>query len=102
MRTEERVEGSRTEGIRYDERSGRYETPWGWIKLDFATKEAQVYGPGVNEWFRPDKAVKTAGLFAAYASPGMAVALAIHGQYAAWQGSRELVGKGGLADVTQR
>lgn len=102
MRTEERVEASKAGGIRYDEQSGRYETPWGWIRLNFATNEVQVYGLGVNAWFRPDEAVKTAGLFATYASPGMAVALAIHGQYAAWRGSMELVGKGGLADVTQR
>lgn len=91
MRMEERVEASKTGGIRYDEQSGRYETPWGWIKLDFATSEVQVYGPGVNAWFRPDEAVKTAGLFAACASLGMAVALAIHGQYAAWQGAREIL-----------
>jgi hypothetical protein len=91
MRTEDRVEGSKAEGIRYDEQAGRYETPWGWIKLDFATNDVQVYGPGVNEWFDPGEATRTAALFTAYASPGMAVAMAIHQQYAAWKGAQQLI-----------
>lgn len=81
-----------TQGIRYNAEAGRYETPWGWIKLDFAANEIQVYGPGVSEWFDPREAARTASLFTTYASPGMGLALAIHQQYAAWKGSRELVG----------
>ena len=84
----------RPAGIRYNPEAGRYETPWGWIKLEFATSEIQVYGPGVNEWFDAQRALRSAGLFASYADPGMAAALAIHGQYAAWKGARELVGQG--------
>ena len=93
MRTEQQVKGNtRAEGIRYDEQTGRYETPWGWIKLDFSTGDCQVSGPGVDEWFRPEEVVKTAGLFGPYtSSPGMAVALAIHQQYAAWKGAQQLI-----------
>lgn len=83
------------QGIRYDEAQRRYETGWGWIKLDLSAGDVQVFGPGVNEWFDADKAVRTAALFSAYApSLGMAVALAVNEQYGAWKGTRELVAMG--------
>lgn len=95
MRTEQKVNGNtKADGIRYDEESRRYETPWGWIRMDFATGDVQIYGPGVNGWFDPREAERTAALFTAYASPGMAMALAIHQQYAAWKGARQIVAAG--------
>ena len=78
-------------GIEFNRETGRYETRWGWIRLNFQTGDVEVYGPNVNEWFHADRAMQTAGLYAAHCpTPGMAVALAIHYQHAAWRGSREL------------
>ncbi len=80
----------RESGIRYNLEANRYETPWGWIRPDFAASEIQVYGPNISEWFDAREALRLADLLSAYTSKGMAVALAIHQQYATWKGSQQL------------
>jgi hypothetical protein len=90
-----RREAEMAQGIRFNEAQRRYDTDWGWIKLDLSSGDVRVFGPGVNEWFDADKAVRTAGLFSAYApNLGMAVALAINEQYGAWKGAWELAAMG--------
>jgi len=78
--------------IWFDKESGKFITPWGWVKLNFTTGQADVYGPGAPEWYDGEKAIRTATLFSPHCeSTGMAFTLAVHQQYAAWKGARSLV-----------
>ena len=80
------------DGIVYNREKGCFETPWGRIHLNFNTGEIKVVGPEANKWFDADRALNTASMFVRFCdSPGMAIALAIHGQWAAYQGSRSLL-----------
>ncbi len=83
-------------GIEFNRETGRFETDWGWMKFDFQTGSVEVWGPCVNEWLDTDRAVSVAGDFAPYCHGQleMALALAIHYQYAAWKGARQLCAVG--------
>jgi len=81
-----------SKGIVFNNGTGRYETDYGWFQFNFTTGEVLVEAPGANEWFDADRAMGTAQMFMRYSpTPGMALALAIHGQYAAWKGARSLM-----------
>lgn len=77
--------------ITYNAELGRFDAPWGWMRFNFETGDVQVYGPNPSAWFNAAAALEAASLFAEHCKPlGMAVALAIHQQYAAYRGGQTL------------
>lgn len=78
--------------ITYNAELKRFDAPWGWMRFNFETGDVQVCGPTPDAWFNAEAAVKTASLFSGYCETlGMALALAIHQQYAAFRGGQILV-----------
>jgi hypothetical protein len=89
MQTTQKTERSR--GIVYDADAGIYRTDWGTVKMNVTTGLVEVRGPSPEKWLDLDAALKTAALFAGECpNVGMALAIAIHMQFAAWKGALSL------------
>lgn len=84
------------QGIVFNEAEQVYDTPWGWIKFEDnpddpspTAMNVKVYGPSAPKWFDLESALNSASMFIQVSDCSdikLQIAIAIHGQYAAWQG----------------